>query len=55
MSASMTNERRAVFRVTGVAFRWSVDATALLGVDAVAIVFIDLLFVGKAGVGVAFW
>ena len=54
MSASMTNERRAVFRVTRVAFRWSVDAATSSGVDAVAIVFIDLLFVGEAGVGVAF-
>ena len=50
----MTNERRAVFRVTRVAFRWSVDAATSLGVDAVAIAFIDCSFVGEAGVGVAF-
>jgi hypothetical protein len=55
ISASVTNESRANFRVTGVAFRWPVDAGTLLGVDAVAIAFVDLLFVGEAWVGVAFW
>ena len=55
ISASMSNERRAVFRVAGVAFRWFVDAAGLSGVNEVTIAFIDCLFVGEAGVGVAFW
>jgi hypothetical protein len=54
ISASVSNERRAVFRVAGVTFRWFVDAAALLGVNAVAIAFVDRLFVGEVGVGVAF-
>ncbi len=55
ISATVTDERRAVFRVMGVAFRWSVDAATSSGVDAVAIAFVDCLFLGEAGVGVAFW
>jgi hypothetical protein len=55
ISASVSDERRTVFRVAGVVFRWFVDAAALLGVNAVAIAFVNCLFVGEAGVGVAFF
>jgi hypothetical protein len=55
ISASVSDERKVVFRVAGVAFRWCIDAATLLGVNAEAIVFVVRLFVGEAGAGVAFW